>query len=163
MSEGSFSRVKGREVRHACKACGFQLWEHLGQIGVCEIGLYDDARFPGRLIVSLIEHYEHLEDAPDELASAFIRDVQFAARVLRDVTGSDRINVAILGNQEPHVHAHVIPRMSSTDPLPQHSPWDDPRPRAKLEPVYRRQLVKRLTEAFDCPIRVASSPVGAAS
>lgn len=133
----------------ACYECGFDLWLPIASVGSCQIGLYDDARFPGRLIVSLIDHYEHLEEAPAEVASAFIRDVQWSAKVLREVTRSDRVNIAVLGNQEPHVHAHLIPRIPAREPLPRHSPWADPRPITKLSSTDRFRLLEQLADRFD--------------
>jgi diadenosine tetraphosphate (Ap4A) HIT family hydrolase len=71
---------------------------------VSRVGLYDDARFPGRLILSLDEHFEHLEDVPEDLANLFMRDIQLLTRGMRAALMVNRVNVAVLGNQDPHVH-----------------------------------------------------------
>lgn len=131
-----------------CSSCGFELWVPMFSMKVSTAGLYDDARFPGRLILSLNEHFEHLEDVPEDLASLFMRDIQLLSRGMRTALMVDRVNVAVLGNQEPHVHAHLIPRRSSADPLPKTSPWDDPRPRSPLSADLRLQLISTLTEAM---------------
>jgi len=43
----------------------------------------------------------------------FLLDVARLGDALLKVTGAARINYAILGNQEPALHAHVIPRYSN--------------------------------------------------
>jgi diadenosine tetraphosphate (Ap4A) HIT family hydrolase len=41
---------------------------------------------------------------------AFLSDMSRLGDALLKVTGAERINYAIFGNQEPALHAHVIPR-----------------------------------------------------
>jgi diadenosine tetraphosphate (Ap4A) HIT family hydrolase len=120
----------------------------VGTLTVTSVGLYDDGRFPGRLLVSLNPHYEHLEEVPEHLAHSFTSDIQFASRMLRKVTGAERVNVAILGNQEPHVHAHLIPRLPLHEPIPHRSPWEDPRPRERLAAADRTRLTHDLSRAL---------------
>jgi diadenosine tetraphosphate (Ap4A) HIT family hydrolase len=131
-----------------CSICGFELWIVVGRLTVSSVGLYDDGRFPGRLLVSLGPHHEHLEEVPEALVNSFISDIQSAARVLRKVTGVERVNVAILGNQDPHVHAHLIPRSPLHEPIPHRSPWEDPRPRQQLAAADRTRLVHELRRAL---------------
>lgn len=107
------------------------------------VGLYDDGRFPGRLIVSLVNHYDHLEDVPPGEAASFMERVQEASRALRSTFELTRVNVAILGNQVAHVHAHLIPRRAD-DPRPQSAPWEDPRTRKRLDQQTREAVVSRL-------------------
>lgn len=116
-----------------CGDCGFELFHPLGETAMVVASLYDDGRFPGRLIVALKPHFEHLDEVPAAIASAFLSDLQAVARELRAVTGSSRVNLAVLGNAEAHVHAHLIPRYSWAEDLPRKSPWDDPRPHYPLE------------------------------
>ncbi|MEV5000374.1 HIT family protein [Nocardioides sp. LML1-1-1.1] len=106
-------------------------------------GLYDDARFAGRLIVSLGQHFDHLDDVPEDLLARFMSDVSRASRTLRLVLSVDRVNVAVLGNQESHVHAHLIPRRR-TDADPTTAPWQDPRPRQRLASHEHSELVALL-------------------
>lgn len=128
-----------------CAVCSFTLWHPISTLGVSTLGLYDDARFPGRTLVVLNEHHDHLDEVPPALAAAFVSDVQRVAGVLRGL-GASRANVAILGNQEPHVHAHVIPRRAHAEPLPHRSPWDDPRPREPLPPAEASSWIHTLRD-----------------
>jgi diadenosine tetraphosphate (Ap4A) HIT family hydrolase len=47
---------------------------------------------------------------PDESRRTFLSDMALLGDALLDVTGAARINYEILGNSEPALHAHVIPR-----------------------------------------------------
>ena len=127
-----------------CPDCGFSLWNPLGHYGPCDVVLYDDARFPGRLIVSLREHHDHFEEMPDDAATLLMDSARTIARLLRKVTSADRVNIAILGNAEPHVHVHVIPRIALLEPEPRKSPWNDPRPHRLLAPSDKARFLTEL-------------------
>jgi len=58
----------------------------------------------------------HLNALIDEEREQFLRDMTLLGDVVLAVTGADRINYEILGNVEPALHAHVIPRHASEDP-----------------------------------------------
>jgi len=58
----------------------------------------------------------HLNALIDEEREQFLRDMTLLGDVVLAVTGADRINYEILGNVEPALHAHVIPRYASEDP-----------------------------------------------
>lgn len=135
------------KVSTACTQCSFELWTPLASAGPVLVGLYDDGRFPGRLIVSLVEHYDHLEDVPADEVGVFMQFVQDVARAQRSALKAVRINVAVLGNQVSHVHAHLIPRRS-TDARPMHAPWEDPRPRQRLEGHSRDDVIAPLLDAL---------------
>jgi diadenosine tetraphosphate (Ap4A) HIT family hydrolase len=126
-----------------CPSCGFELWNPICQMNVSFLGLYDDGRFPGRTILVLNEHFEHWEDIPRELLNEFVADSQRAMRAMSALTGASRINLAVLGNTDAHVHFHLIPRRRDSEPNPSKSPWNDPRPLTKLS---RRQIVELVEE-----------------
>ena len=117
-------------------------------LSVSHVGLYDDARFPGRLIVSLDEHVEHFDQADPGVAAAFVADLQVASVVLRKMGDVDRVNVAVLGNKDPHLHAHVIPRRV-TDANFGIAPWEKADPHSKLTPCDRAAIVDLLRQGFD--------------
>ena len=54
-----------------------------------------------------------------------MEDVNLIAKVVAQIYEARKINYELLGNQLPHIHWHVIPRLA-----------DDPAP---LEPVWRVQ------------------------
>ena len=55
---------------------------------------------------------------------AFLSDMSRLGDALLKVTGATRINYAIFGNQEPALHAHVIPRyLDEPEALRTAQPW----------------------------------------
>lgn len=98
--------------------------------------------------MSFNTHYDHLEDMTSEHLEAFMDDVTAATKAIKHVTGSGRVNFAVLGNAVSHVHAHLVPRYPEQEELPHKSPWDDPRPHSNLDTDvaqgYMRQLADRI-------------------
>lgn len=138
------------ESAKPCTECGFELWNPIptSELEVTDLSLYDDVRFPGRCILRLRQHEERLEQLDSAVATAFMADVQRAVRALSMVTGSERINVAILGNAVPHLHAHLIPRYPERESKPMNSPWDDPRPKAALSETEKQRLMSEIELAL---------------
>lgn len=126
--------------------CGFELWEPIAQSQHSRLGLYNDDRFPGRSILALQEHRTSIENLPMDTMLGFMRDIQVAMSAIRLATGADRVNVSILGNRDPHVHAHLIPRFSNTEAFPDCSPWNDPRNKQKLPFEEVSQIKARIFE-----------------
>ncbi len=63
------------------------------------------------------EHYVELFDLDEEALLGFMKEVQVAARVLKEVTGAFKINYELHGNTVPHMHMHLFPRYLD-DPFP---------------------------------------------
>ena len=58
----------------------------------------------------------HLNSLTGESRAQFLRDMSALGDAILAATGAERINYEILGNVEPALHAHVIPRHASEDP-----------------------------------------------
>jgi diadenosine tetraphosphate (Ap4A) HIT family hydrolase len=56
------------------------------------------------------EHYVELFDLDNDVLLGFMKEVQVAARVLKEITGAFKINYEIHGNTVPHLHLHLFPR-----------------------------------------------------
>jgi diadenosine tetraphosphate (Ap4A) HIT family hydrolase len=56
------------------------------------------------------EHYVELFDLDNEALLGFMKEVQIAAKTLKEVTGAFKINYEIHGNTAPHLHLHLFPR-----------------------------------------------------
>lgn len=128
---------------YVCDECGFSLWAPIGRLGVSSLGLYDDARYPGRCLLVLGEHHEDFAELPLDLTQAFVADAQHAGRAIRRAVSAERINYAILGNASPHLHFHLIPR-GDPDPAPSRSPWNTTVPQTSLPPGRRDRLVRSI-------------------
>jgi len=51
-----------------------------------------------------------LNDLDEARRAEFLRDMARLGDAILQITGAERINYEILGNSEPELHAHVIPR-----------------------------------------------------
>lgn len=132
-----------------CEICNFELFNPVASLKTCSVGLYDDNRFPGRCIVSLSKHHENIAFVPATLRNEFLDEIFLVGRVLQTTLNNVcRINYAVLGNAESHVHAHVIPRFLDNDPIPHSAPWQHPLKAQTLGIEERTRLVQLLAEAL---------------
>lgn len=109
-----------------CKAC-LGTWprrDHfIADLGLSKAYLHDDQFFPGWTVVVLQRHATELFQLSPTERSHVIEEVNHVAKTLAEIYHAKKINYELLGNQLPHIHWHVIPRLV-----------DDPDP---LEPVWR--------------------------
>lgn len=131
-------------VLFSCAKCSFTLWSPIGRLSCSFLGLYDDARYPGRSLLAYEDHLEDFAELPPDRLIQFTHDMQIAAKAIARATGAARVNYAILGNAESHLHAHLIPRVPGGDPVPNKSPWSHPEPVRELAASVRIRLVKRI-------------------
>lgn len=132
-----------------CRECRFTVVSPVGRLTVSRVGLISDARFPGRSVVSLRDHYADIADAPSAVAELFMVDIRFASRIIRGATGSDRVDVEFSRASDPHAHAHLVPRRRDRDPAPDTGPSEDPRPHRPLAPMAESIAVGLLAAAFE--------------
>ncbi len=76
-----------------------------------------------------------------------MEEVNLIAKVVAGVYEARKINYELLGNQLPHIHWHVIPRLGG-DPAPLEPVW-----RVQHEPMLRsgpdlQSTVQRLQQAI---------------
>lgn len=117
------------------------LWHPLAELEVSTLGLYDDARYPGRCLLVVREHFDDLTTMPEDLATAALSDARRAGLAIKEALKPDRINYAVLGNVISHVHFHIIPRRWEIDPAPGLSPWQTAEP-AKPLPLPDQEAIK---------------------
>lgn len=53
-------------------------------------------------------------------------------QAIQEATSAAKVNVAILGNRDAHVHAHLISRFPENEEFPDCSPWNDLRVKEKI-------------------------------
>ena len=109
--------------------------------------LVNDADYPAFCRVIWNEHVKEMTDLGDADRSHLVRVTLVAEEVLRAMVQPDKINLASLGNQVPHLHWHVIPRFVDDAHFP--DPVWGPRNRQghphALEPKrLRSELIARL-------------------
>ena len=115
-----------------CKACSGQ-WprtDHfIADLGLSMAYLHEDQFFPGWTVVVFKRHATELFHLAPTERIQLMEEVSRAAKVLAETFEAKKINYELLGNQLPHIHWHVIPRLAS-DPAPLEPVW-----RVQHEPV----------------------------
>lgn len=64
----------------------------------------------GQCVVLCRKHFVELHEIPTRDMVDFMRDVQKAAKALKEVSGAVKINLELHGNTIPHLHIHIFPR-----------------------------------------------------
>lgn len=136
------------DLTHPCGTCGFAVETPVARLSAATLGVFSDARFPGRCVLVLDHHAEHFESLAPDVASRFTADAQRAARLIRGVTGAPRINYVMLCNQVPHLHLHLFPRGGPGDSNPRVSPWEIAEPETPMAAAELEALRERLAAAL---------------
>jgi diadenosine tetraphosphate (Ap4A) HIT family hydrolase len=80
------------------------------RIGLCELRLIDDCRWPWLILVPQRPGIEELfQLAPlDQTMATF--ETNLVAEMFKTLTGAEKINVAAIGNMVRQLHVHVVAR-----------------------------------------------------
>jgi diadenosine tetraphosphate (Ap4A) HIT family hydrolase len=132
-------------TRVACPLCAeldpeSVLWED----AYCRVIDVGDPDYPGYCRVIWNAHVREMSDLADSSRTHLLTVVCGVERVLRDLLSPDKINLASLGNQVPHVHWHVIPRFADDPHFPD-SIWAARRRTATPRPIDPAVLVRELS------------------
>lgn len=133
-----------------CKACS-RTWpreDHfILDLGLSKVYLHEDQFFPGWMVVVLQHHATELFQLTPNERSQLMEEVTRVAETLADVYHAKKINYELLGNQLPHIHWHIIPRLSD-DPAPQEPVWRVPHDPVLLTGSPLRDTLNRITHHF---------------
>ncbi|MFZ5555647.1 MAG: HIT family protein [Pseudomonadota bacterium] len=102
----------------ACELCDLPGGEPVWQAADFRVVLVDDADYPGFCRVIWNAHVREMTDLAPGQRAALMAAVFAAEQAVREVLAPDKINLASLGNQTPHLHWHVIPRWTSDRHFP---------------------------------------------
>jgi diadenosine tetraphosphate (Ap4A) HIT family hydrolase len=109
----------------ACRACRGE-WPateaFIADCGPTRAYLHEDQFFAGWTVLVLTRHVTELYELDREERGALMDAVSEVARALAVVYDAVKMNYALLGNQLPHIHWHLIPR-TSRDPIPREPVW----------------------------------------
>ncbi len=94
----------------------------IADLGVSRAYFNEDQLFPGWVFVVLRRHATELFELSAAERGVLIEDVSRVAEALARVYRPVKMNYELLGNQVPHIHWHVIPRLSC-DPDPRWPVW----------------------------------------
>jgi diadenosine tetraphosphate (Ap4A) HIT family hydrolase len=74
--------------------------------------------------VILTNHVTRLDALPEALYTAYMRNLRNSLGAIREAVHPDHMNIALLGNNCPHLHWSIVPRYRS-DPRWARPIWDD--------------------------------------
>ena len=93
-----------------------------------------------------------LNDLDKEQRAIFLLDMAAIGDALMQVTGAYRINYAVMGNSDPNLHAHIVPRFSDEPEVYLHDqPWSYPREITmgrKFDEGRDRELIQQLKKVI---------------
>jgi diadenosine tetraphosphate (Ap4A) HIT family hydrolase len=129
-----------------CKACDGR-WppqdHRIADLGLTVAYLFEDQFFPGWTVLVLKRHARELYELTREERGQVIEEVTAVAQVLAEEFHPVKINYGLLGNQLPHIHWHVIPRLAD-DPAPLEAVWGHPHQPKPLGEPARTELIAKL-------------------
>lgn len=128
-----------------CERVGGEGDLFIADLGASRAYLNEDQFFPGWVFVVLRRHVRELYELSAAERQVLIEDVSRVAEALARVCRPVKMNYELLGNQVPHIHWHLIPRLED-DPEPRWPVWrvpHDPRPLSPEEARQRIQAIRR--------------------
>jgi diadenosine tetraphosphate (Ap4A) HIT family hydrolase len=93
-----------------CTLCHPENENLLWQDATLRVVRVADPDYPAFCRIILNRHVQEMTDLPPEERMRLMQAVFAVESALRDLLHPDKINLASLGNQVPHLHWHVIPR-----------------------------------------------------
>lgn len=108
-----------------CKAC-LGTWPRqnhfISNLGLSKAYLHEDQFFPGWTVVVFQRHATELFQLAPTERFQLIEEVNLVAKILSEIYQAKKINYELLGNQLPHIHWHLVPRLAD-DPAPREPVW----------------------------------------
>lgn len=124
----------------ACELCEHDGGRLLWRDDFCRIVRVDSDDYPGYCRVVLNRHAREMTDLHNEERERLMRVVFACEAVMRELFGPDKINLASLGNQLPHLHWHVVARHADDRTFPD-AIWAPARREAGAQDAVRRAAV----------------------
>ncbi|MCB8837166.1 HIT domain-containing protein [Aurantimonas sp. VKM B-3413] len=84
----------------------------VGQLGLCDLRLMNDSRWPWLILVPKRAGIIELHDLTPLDQTMLTFETGLVAKALKSLVNADKINVGSLGNMVPMLHLHVIARRS---------------------------------------------------
>jgi diadenosine tetraphosphate (Ap4A) HIT family hydrolase len=102
----------------SCPLCDSDGGEVLFRDGLLRVVLVDDADYPGLVRVIVNAHRREMTDLAAADRERLFGVVLAVEAAQREMLAPDKVNLASLGNQVPHLHWHVIPRFADDAHFP---------------------------------------------
>ena len=109
-----------------------------------------DADYPGFCRVILNRHVKEMTDLPPDERARLLYVVLVVEDALRYLMQPEKINLAALVNQVPHLHWHIIPRFTDDAHFPD-PVWAPRRRPGRPQPVEVTQLAQYIGRQLKSP------------
>ena len=103
----------------------------IADMGLSLAYLHDDQFFPGWTVLLFKRHATELFHLAPTERIQLMEEVSRMAKVLAETFEATKMNYELLGNQLPHIHWHLVPRLPR-DPAPLEPVWRVPHGRVSL-------------------------------
>lgn len=121
------------------------LW--IADLGATVAYLNDDQFFPGYTYLISKRHATELYHLTTAERGEMIEELSRVAQALDAVFGPEKMNYELLGNRVPHIHWHVVPRLTD-DPTPRSPVWSLPHEPRRLAVEAARERVTAVRSAL---------------
>jgi len=115
-------------------------------LGLCELRLMNDRRWPWLVLVPQRPGIEETHELTPLDQAMLTFEINMVGQTLKQYTGCDKINTAVLGNRVRQLHVHVIARQAGDAGWP--SPAWGREPREPYRGDELRTLAGALRAAF---------------
>ncbi len=124
----------------------------VGDLPLARVLLANDANYPWLILVPRRPALVELTDLEENQQVQLLAEIAAAARVLKQTTACDKLNIAALGNQVAQLHVHVIARRHSDAAWPK-PVWGAAAP-ANYDPQLRETLIGAIRSGLQiAPVR----------
>ncbi|MGP2490629.1 HIT domain-containing protein [Mesorhizobium sp. PUT5] len=116
--------------------------EHLMWLGLCELRIMNDSRWPWLILVPQRPDVEELHELKPLDQAMLTFEIDIAAKALKKATGCSKINIGALGNIVRQLHIHVVARSEGD------AGWPGPVWGHGLREPYQRAQLHRIAETI---------------
>jgi diadenosine tetraphosphate (Ap4A) HIT family hydrolase len=116
----------------------------VGDLLLARVLLMNDANYPWLLLVPRRPGVSEVFDLGEVEQGQLVSEITLLARVLKDVTGCDKLNIATIGNIVPQLHVHIVARRRDDAAWPR--PVWGTVPARPYEPTERDRLIAAIQQ-----------------
>lgn len=138
------------EIQQICSMCS--RWDDDADLRITDFEysyliLNRDQFFSGYCLLFAKQHVTELFHLDTTVRQGMMEEVTRTAAVLANLFKADKINYELLGNMVPHIHWHLVPRLS-TDPLWPRPVWAEPHQEHHLSAEAYRLRCEEIRQAL---------------
>ena len=105
-------------MKNDCELCSFKSEETVFSNAKWRVIQVIDRDYPGFCRVIWNGHVKEMTDLSEADRLELMSVIWTVEKIVREIMGADKINLASLGNMVPHLHWHVIPRFKDDKNFP---------------------------------------------